>query len=404
MNLSFAWRNIWRNRLRSLIIIASVAIGLFSGIFVLGIYEGMMKTRIRTVIDTEVGHLQIHHPKFKDDYDPVFTISEIEKLKKALHGLSQIKCMAFRSITQGMLSTSTSSAGVQINGVIQKDENIASQLNVKIKEGMALNPEKKNAILIGWNLANKMKLKVGSKLVLTFIDSESNITSGAFRVTGIYRTDNTPLDEQNVYVHQTTLNNYLATSNASHEIVLLLHNNSEVEAVQQKLHNQFPKYSIKTWRENSPESDLMVSTINQYSFIIMVIIMIALAFGIINTMLMSVLERTREIGMLTALGMNRLRVFLLILTETVLLTLIGVPIGLLISWIVIKYFGTAGIDISTYSETAMSSFGFNSIIYPEFPINMIVNVMIIVISTALLAALFPSIKAIKLQPADALRQ
>ena len=220
----------------------------------------------------------------------------------------------------------------------------------------------------------------------------------------IYQTDNTPLDEQNVYVHQTTLNNYLATQNSSHEIVLLLNNDDEVEEVKKQLELQFPEYSIKTWRENSPESDLMVSTVNQYSSIIMIIIMIALAFGIINTMLMSVLERTREIGMLTALGMNRLRVFLLVLTETVLLTFIGVPVGLITSWLTIKHFGTTGIDISSFSETAMSSFGFSSMIYPEFPMASLSNVLIIVISTALLAALFPSIKAIKLQPADALRQ
>lgn len=404
MNLSLAWRNIWRNKVRSLIIMASVAVGLFSGVFVLGLYEGMLKTRVRAVIDTEVGHLQIHHPNFKEDYDPSFTIPEQQKLAKALREFDKIKCMAFRSITQGMLTTPTSSAGVQINGVIQADENLASQLNFKIRQGGELNPEKKNSILIGWKLADKLKLKVGSKLVLTFTDRESNITAGAFRVVGIYQTDNTPLDEQNVYVHQTTLNNYLATQNSSHEIVLLLNNDDEVEEVKKQLQLQFPEYSIKTWRENSPESDLMVSTVNQYSSIIMIIIMIALAFGIINTMLMSVLERTREIGMLTALGMNRLRVFLLVLTETVLLTFIGVPVGLITSWLTIKHFGTTGIDISSFSETAMSSFGFSSMIYPEFPMASLSNVLIIVISTALLAALFPSIKAIKLQPADALRQ
>ena len=132
--------------------------------------------------------------------------------------------------------------------------------------------------------------------------------------------------------------------------------------------------------------------------------MIALAFGIINTMLMSVLERTREIGMLSALGMNRIKVFNLILSETILLTLVGVPLGFLISWITIDYFSTAGIDISSFSGAAMSGFGFSSIMYPEFPGARIPTVMIIVISTALLSSLFPSLKAIKLQPADALRQ
>lgn len=119
---------------------------------------------------------------------------------------------------------------------------------------------------------------------------------------------------------------------------------------------------------------------------------------------MSVLERTREIGMLTALGMNRARVFLLILTETVLLTTVGVPVGLVASWFTINSLGNSGIDISSFSGAAMSGFGFSSMIYPEFPVDSLRMVMTIVIGTALVSSIFPSLKAIKLQPADALRR
>jgi putative ABC transport system permease protein len=404
MNLSMAWRNVWRNKMRSFIIMASVAIGLFAGIFVLGLYEGMMHARVRTVIDTEVAHLQIHHPQFKDDYDPALILADQTRLTDVIKGIKSIRYKAHRSVTQGMLATTTTSAGVQVIGIVPELENTVSGMNKTIIDGGELDLRKQNGILIGKKLADKMKLKIGGKLVITFVDRESNITAGAFRVQGIYRTDNTPLDERNVYVHQPTLNTYLGTEHASHEIAIILHHDEDLEGAKQQLQSKLPGYLVQTWKENSPETDLMVTTIDEYSAIIIIIIMIALAFGIINTMLMSVLERTREIGMLSALGMNQSRVFLLILSETVMLTIIGVPLGLLISWLSIKYFSTAGIDISSFSEEAMSGFGFGSIIYPEFPVVRIPTVMIIVVSTALLSALFPSLKAIKLQPADALRQ
>lgn len=404
MNTSLAWRNVWRNKMRSLLIMASMAIGLFAGIFVLALYEGMLRARVRTVIDTEVAHLQIHHLRFKDDYDPALILPERDKIVKSLDQIKEINHTAYRSITQGMLTTATGSAGVQVNGILTEKENLVSQLNKKITEGHGLIANKKNAIVVGKKLAEKMKLKIGGKLVLTFTDKESNITAGAFRVVGIYQTNNTPLDEQNVFINQATLNSYLGIGDACHEVAILLRNDGDVETVKQQLRLQLPNHTIQSWKENSPETDLMVSTINQYSSIIIVIIMLALAFGIINTMLMSVLERSREIGMLTALGMNRVRVFVLILSETVLLTVVGVPLGLFSAWLTVSYFSTAGIDISSFSGAAMSGFGFSSIIYPKFPTTQLTEVMIIVIGTAVLASLFPSLKAIKLQPADALRQ
>ncbi|MCS5489464.1 ABC transporter permease [Algoriphagus limi] len=403
MNLKFAWRNVWRHKSRSLIIMASVAIGLFAGLFVMGLYEGMMRSRVRVVIDTEVAHLQIHHPEFKQDYDPNF-ILELDRIRESLNKVQSIRKAAFRSISQGMLATTTGSAGVQIFGIGVEEEAVVSSLDDKIIEGETLEPAKKNGILIGRKLADKMKVKLGSKLVLTFTDRENNVISGAFRISGIYQTINTSLDERFVYIHRERLNGYLGLGDTCHEVAILLNQDEDLESTKTQLVAQFPEYSVKTWRENSPETDLMVGTIDQYSTIIIIIIMIALAFGIINTMLMSVLERTREIGMLSALGMNRFKVFSLILGETFILTLIGVPLGILMSWISINHYSTAGIDISSFSEDAMSSFGFTSIIYPEFPLENLISVLLIVVSTALFSSIFPSIKAIKLQPADALRQ
>lgn len=404
MNLTLAWRNIWRNKVRSVLIMTSVALGLFAGVFVLSLYEGMLKSRVRIVIDAEVAHLQLHHPQFKEDYDPSFILPSRDTLMAKLRSVPAVRFIAWRSVAQGMLSTPTGSAGVQIFGVTPAEENMVSGLSKKLVEGVTLDSAKRNAVLIGRKLAVKMKLKLGSKIVLTFSDRDQNITAGAFRVVGIYQSNNASLDELQVYVNHATLNEYLAIGNGGHEVAILLNDDRQVEPSSREIKALFPDLDVKTWRESSPETDLMVTTVDQFSYIIIVIIMIALAFGIINTMLMAVLERTREIGMLTALGMNRPKVFRLILTETILLTLVGVPVGFLATLVTVDYYSKAGIDISSFSEAVMSGFGFSTMIYPEIPWRSIPTVMAIVGGTALVAALFPSLRAIKLQPADALRQ
>lgn len=399
-----AWRNIWRNKMRSIVIILSIALGLFAGIAVLALYKGMMTNRVRTVIDAEIGHLQLHDSSFKKDYDPKFIVSNGTEILKAIRLLPTIKLVAPRSITNGMLAAATGSAGVQINGVVPSLEYEASQLNKKIIDGKQFDTTRRNEVMIGKKLAGKMKLRTGSKLVLTFTDTSSNIVSGAFKVVAIYQSDNSPLDEKNVYVTIHDLNALLNLQDVFHEIVILLKNDEEVEAVQSGLGQKFPAYQIESWWELSPETDMLVKTTSQYSYIIMVIIMFALAFGIINTMLMAILERTREIGMMVALGTNRVKIFFLVLMETLFLTLAGAPVGILIGWLATLYFNKHGLDLSGMGKEMMSSFGFGTMIYPEFPTEKLVGVLVIVTGTAIISCLFPAIKALRLQPVEALRR
>lgn len=404
MILIMAWRNIWRNKMRSIVIILSIAVGLFAGIAVLALYKGMMKSRIRTVIDAEVSHLQIHDTSFKKDHESRFIINNGDRLLKRIADIPEIKLAVPRSITNGMLSTATGSAGVQINGVVPALEYQASQLNRKVREGKLFDSTRRNEIMVGKKLAVKLKLKPGSKLVLTFTDTSGNMVSGAFRVAAIYQSDNAPLDERNVYVVLPDLNILLGSGHAYQEIAILLKNDNDVKAVQQQLRNDFSSYQIESWRELSPETDLLVRTTDQYSYIIITIIMLALAFGIVNTMLMAILERTREIGMMVALGTNRLKIFLLILSETVFLTLAGTPVGIGIGWLTITYFTKHGLDLSGMGKEMMSSFGFGTMVYPEFPADKLGGVLMIVTATAIIACLFPAVKALKLQPVEALRR
>ncbi|MDB5276264.1 MAG: transporter permease [Ferruginibacter sp.] len=398
-----AWRNIWRNKMRSLVIILSIAIGLFAGIAVLALYKGMMKSRVRAVIDAEVGHLQLHDRHFKKDFEPAFVITGGVAVLKSITAMAGVKSAAPRSITNGMLATTTGSAGVQINGIVPHLEYATSQLKNKIIEGKPFDTAKQNEVMIGKKLATKMKVKTRSKLVLTFTDTSGNIVSAAFKVAAIYQSDNAPLDERNVYVTMTDLNALLSIGNAFHEIAVLLNNDNEVKNMYQQLQNKFPVCQVESWQEISPETDLLVKTTDQYSYIIMVIIMFALAFGIINTMLMAILERTREIGMMMALGTSKIKIFNLVLLETFFLTLAGTPAGLLVGWLLTGYYTKHGLDLSGMGRDMMSSFGFNTMIYPEFPWDKLTGILLIVFCTAILSCLFPAIKALQLKPVDALR-
>lgn len=381
----------------------SIALGLFAGLAVLALYKGMMKGRIRTVIDEEIGHLQMHHPQFKQDYEPAYTLAHAAALQTALAQMPQVKSVATRSIVQGMLATPTGSAGIQVNGVVPEVEYKFSQLKNKLLEGEGFSHEKRNQVIVGKKLADKMKLKKGAKLVLTFTDTANNLVAGAFRVAAIYQSANAGLDERNVYVRQSDLNALLGMEECVHEIALLLHRDADTDAVLAQVKARFPQWLCESWKEISPETNLMVKTVDSYSYIIMIIIMFALAFGIINTMLMAIMERTREIGMMAALGTGKSLIFMLILTETVLLTLVGAPLGIAAAWLAATYYEHNGLDLAGMGKDMMRSFGFRTLIYPEFPSEKLVNVLVIVVSTALVSSLFPALKALSMKPIDALR-
>lgn len=403
MIITMAWRNIWRNKARSLIIMLSIMLGLFSALAVVAIYNGLMTARVRSVIDREVGHLQLHNPLFKEDYLARFVLQgdvEVEQIRK----LSSVKFATSRTVTTGMLSTATGSSGVTIYGVQPDQEMKISQLDKKVIEGKYFSNQVRNPILIGKKLARKMKLNVKSKLVLMFTDSTNAMVSAAFRVAAIFESENSSLDERTVYVTREHLNNLLGIGTAAHEVVILLNQDEDLDTAFNAVQKMFPDLRVERWEDLSPETELMVDTVNQYAYIILGIIMLALAFGIVNTMFMAILERTRELGMMLALGMTKMKIFFLILYETIFLTLAGCPFGLVFSWFTINYFSRTGIDLTVFGDEMMSSFGFTSFVYPEFPMNKVAGMLIIVVTIAILSSLFPAFKSMRLSPVEALRK
>ncbi len=355
------------------------------------------------MIDEETGHIQIHHPDFSNEYESKYFIGDTSEVLKILRSIPEIKQINQRTIVNGMLSTPTGTAGVQVLGIDTSTEYTYSLLKQKIREGNGFASNKRYQVIIGKKLADKMKLDIGSKLVLMFNDTTNNLVSSAFRVTSIYQSSNTPLDERIIYVSGPELTELIGLSGQIHEIGLKLGLDKNVDPVANKLKSLIPNLKVETWKEISPETEFMVKTVDSYSYIILIIIMVALAFGILNTMLMAIMERTREIGMIAALGTSRTRIFFLVMLETVFLTLGGAPLGILLGWSTSEYFNKNGLDLSGMGEDMMGNYGFKTMIYPEFPAEKLLPVIIIVVITALLSSLLPALKAINMKPIDALK-
>jgi len=164
-----------------------------------------------------------------------------------------------------------------------------------------------------------------------------------------------------------------------------------------------PDMTVRTWDEIMPEAGMYTSAMDFYLMIFMVIILLALGFGIVNTMLMAVLERVKELGMLMAVGMARKKVFRMIMLETIFLAITGSAIGMLISYLLIWYTGSTGLDLSTMYQEGFEAIGFSAIIYPEMSWDSYFQIIVMVILTGILASIYPARKALKLNPAEALR-
>lgn len=400
--IKLGWKNVWRNPTRSGVVVVAVLLGVWAGVFLSAFMNGMAEGYLQNQLDLSVGHIQITQPQFEDQFNPKYEIPGAKKVIELLREKSYISEIRPQSLSTGLAQSASNSYGVSIHGIQVKSDS-THPIHQYLTEGKMLEGVSRNPVVIGSELAHRLDLKLKSRMVLNFQDIDRNITAGAFRVAGIFDSPNNNYDKGNVFVIQEELNSLLGKEAMVHKITLKVDDFGQADTYTQQLAGQFPGLKVRSWGEIAPELRYVYNMMDLSLYIFMVIIIIALVFSIINTMLMAILERTRELGMLMAVGMNKLRLFLMILSETVFLTMTGAPLGLLFSWISVNLLEETGINLSAFAE-GLNAYGMSSVIYPELSASYYLNITLMIAAAALLSSLYPAWKTMKLKPVEAIRK
>ena len=401
MVIKIAWRNVWRNYGRSLVVIGSFVVGIWALLFGNGFMNGFLVGYSANIIENDISNIQIHNPEFKKDLDIKFPIADGHEKAIEVRQWEGVKALTTRSIVTGMIASPQKATGAQIRGIDFENEALVTHLDSLISEGKYFDGKKRNTIIIGSKMAENLKVKIRSKVVLTFNNSEGDITAGAFRVIGIVKSSSLNISQLYAYVKQDDLNKLLGIGDEIHEIAIVTMPQVEESTIIDQYNSTLNGDLAESWKEISPELAFMEEMYGSMLYVLMAIIMTALIFGIVNTMLMAVLERTRELGVLMAVGMNRGKIYLMIMLETIYLGLVGAPLGLLVGWLSILYYQHTGVDLTNYSE-GLEAFGYSSILYPYVDGNTYMIVTIGVIITAIIGALYPAWKATRLNPVEAI--
>jgi putative ABC transport system permease protein len=401
MILSLSWKNIWRSRGRSFVVIGAIIIGVWALIFMIAFYNSFGAAFARNAINHEHSHIQIHNSAYLIEPDVFNEVKDEMDIRKAISEDPTVKSFVSRRKLNGMIASSKTNTGVQIYGIDPSEEATTTALEEQLVDGNYFNKLKRNPVLVSKKIAEKLKIKIRSKVVVTFQDYEGNITAVSCRVEGIFDSKSPKINEGVIYMKKSDLNRLVGAEGVN-EIAILLNSSEDIEQMQSKLQN-VTSNKVRNYKEVAPEFNLMEESSVVTKQILTGIIMLALLFGIINTMLMAVLERTKEIGMLQAVGMHKKSIFSMIMLETSLMGALAGPIGLLLGYLTNLWLGQKGLDLSTYSD-ALKEYGMDAVFFPEISTSTYPILMIVVLITAFLGAIYPAIKAIRLNPLDAIRK
>ncbi len=468
-----AWRNVWRNKSRSLVVIIAVMLGTVAGVFVAGLMKGWSDQRVRSCIYTEVSHLKIQNPDYLLNEDINDVIDNVSVIEDSLSKIPQIKAWSPRIKVGAVVSTSYANIGLILTGIdtamnakvsdIQKyiipgagnflksgsrippiviSEKTAESLKIKnykitdqlldtLKNEMSDSLVVKLKKLSNVRIISKIKLEselkkilnnedyeqysdmiirkaayylMNSKVVASFSLSNGQLGYCAFQVVGIFHTTNQMFDQQNCFVFKDDLAKAAGLSPQQvHEIAVIVDDqNNNLVQTEQRLKAAFPKESVLNWRKLSPDAGLVDDFLTVYYIGIMVIIYLALAFGIINTMMMAVLERMKELGMLMAIGMRKRWVFLMIMLETIFLTFIGAIIGMVAGYLLIVWTGRTGLNFSSVAE-GYEAIGWASVVYPSITFHFFIQIVVLVVIVAILSSIMPARKVLKIPVIEILK-
>lgn len=400
-----AWRNVWRNRMRSGVVLTSVVLGIWAGLFVLAVTLGMLEQQKRGTLESQLSHIQIHSDEFLNDIklEHNFEAAQVSEIDRLLTNNKEVVNYTKRSVIDGTGTTAHGFSNLSIIGVDPEKEVEVTSIHERLIDGNYFTEYKNHPVLVGRQLAEDLHLEVGKTINLSFQDLEKNFIQVGFKVEGIFETPSMGYDKSNLFIRQSDFEQLInAKDTYIHEYAINVVDLKNVNEIVDDFNAEMTSATAQSWSTISPELSYRDETGEMGMMVILVIIVFALSFGIVNTMLMAVLERKREIGMLLCVGMNKRSVFTMIVMETVFLAVAATPIGLLLSWISITYFGNKGINLEVVGD-ALYKAGMDSMVYPTVNSGAYFTITLMIFIAALIASIIPARRALKYNPAEAVR-
>lgn len=402
MLFAIAWRNVWRSRRRSGILVASITFGICAGLLEMAIMNGMAAQQVNAAVRTRLSHLQVHAAGFRNHEDVGLFLPGGDSVLAVVRGTPGVEAAAGRAVLDAMAASATTARGVRVLGVDPAAERRVTDLPSRVVDGTWFGTPRRNAAVIGERLAHRLGVRMGQKIVVTAQGADGAVGAGAFRIVGLYRTASSDFDETAVFVQRADLARTFALDGRLYEIAVRVRGMDDIDPVAARLRGLLPGLDVATWRTLAPEVALTREWTGEMNGIFLFVILVALVFGTTNTMLMGVLERTRELGVLLALGMRPARVFGMILLETVLLSLVGGLAGTALAAAAIAALARTGIDLSVVAS-GLAALGMDRVIHPLLPGSSYPGVVALVAFTAVVASLYPGWKAVRLDPVAAMR-
>ena len=361
-----AWASLVKRSTRSFMVVLMICTSLWGLLVMQGVYDGMTEQMIANAIRSDSGEVSLFAKGYRLDpgLDKLVAPEKGQgaKLATRLAGDPRVSTAVFRIRQNGLVATANYSRNTEIFGVELEKEKVAGQLHKYLYKGAYGFGKKEKGVIIGYKLAAKLQVDIGRKIVLSAQDSHSEVTSIALKVTGIVKTNNMGLDERAVFISLARARDFLGVPGGFSQVAIMLKDPSAAQSFQQDLQTHYPQFAVFRWDEMYPA--LMQSRVMMKGFSLVVSIMIfgVAGLGIFGVMLVSVLERMREFGIMLAIGTGFGQVRTVILIESLCMGLSGFAAGAVTGFLSLLYFKKYGLDLTMFSE-AFEEFGMDAITY-----------------------------------------
>ena len=383
--LTLSWRNLWRNHRRTGIMLGAIAIGVWAMIFMTALMRGMVDDMLNQGIHNLPGHIQVQDPTYLDDPNVVNSIAAPgAELRKQLDQLGAV-AWATRIKVPAVIASERETRGINLIGIEPAVEASISGLPALLASGRFLESDQDSGIIVGARLAERLETRLGKRVVIMSQDPDNNIRERGFRIVGIYRARLPALEEFNVYAARETLQKLLRIEGRISQLILVGDDYRDIAPLYRRLDQLLPStLQARTWYQIDNYLAAMFNMMDGFVLVWVIIIFLALSFGLVNTLVMAIFERVREIGLIQALGM----------------LLIGLGIGNGLALITIKPL-ESGLDISAVAE-GMAMMGASSVLYPKLTTADLLLANSIVIVLGILTSILPAWRAARLDPVRAL--